>query len=81
MPTYDYVCKSCKNSFERILKIADREFPTSEPCSECGGEIVMSISAPTLVSGVRGPQSAPNGFKDVLKNIHKGAGKESKIDV
>lgn len=81
MPTYDYKCKSCGNTFERILKIANREDPMSEPCVECGGEITNVIGVPTVVGSIKSPSSAPSGFRDVLKSIHKGAGKESKIDV
>lgn len=80
MPTYDYKCKSCGDTFERILKIADRETPTSDPCKECGGEIGMIVGVPMVVGSIKDPSSAPAGFREVLKNIHKGAGKESKID-
>ncbi|QVW27132.1 hypothetical protein [Escherichia phage A221] len=41
----------------------------------------MIVGAPKIVSGVKGPQSAPDGFKDVLRTIKKGSGKGNTIDV
>lgn len=81
MPFYDYSCKGCKHSFSTRKTCAERYAPTLEPCSECGGELIMVIGAPKIVSGVKGPQSAPDGFKDVLRTIKKGSGKENTIDV
>ncbi|AIX13057.1 transcriptional regulator [Erwinia phage vB_EamM-Bue1] len=80
MPTYDYRCKSCSHTFERRMKIADREAPASDPCKECGGEVQLAVGVPMIVGSVKGPESAPAGFREVLKHIHKGAGKESKIN-
>lgn len=81
MPTYDYQCADCGHSFEARRTCSERYSPTLEPCKECGGEIKMIIGAPRIVSGVRGPQSAPDGFKDVLRTIKKGSGKGNVIDV
>ncbi len=81
MPFYDYACTGCGNSFSARKSCAERRTPELEPCSECGGEIKMIIGAPKIVSGVRGPQSAPDGFKDVLRHIKKQSGKGNTIDV
>ncbi|WDS51417.1 FmdB-like transcriptional regulator [Salmonella phage SeF6a] len=81
MPFYDYACTGCDNSFSTRRSCAERHTPELEPCSECGGEIKMIIGAPKIVSGVRGPQSAPDGFKDVLRHIKKQSGKGNTIDV
>lgn len=81
MPFYDYACKGCGHSFSQRKTCAERHTPELEPCSECGGQISMVIGAPKIVSGVRGPQSAPDGFKDVLRQIKKTSGKGNTIDV
>ena len=61
MPTYDYKCEKCGYTFEKDLKIADRNIPTESPCSQeidvqqtkhmtfaqaCGGEVKQIIAAP-----------------------------------
>lgn len=81
MPLYDYQCKGCGATQTLRKSIADRHEPESNPCTECGGEIKMVVGAPKIVSGVKGPQSAPDGFKDVLRTIKKGSGKGNTIDV
>lgn len=81
MPMYEYACKDCQATMTLRKSIADRHEPTSNACQECGGEITMVVCAPKIVSGVKGPQSAPDGFKDVLRTIKKGSGRENTIDV
>lgn len=81
MPLYDYTCRACGNTFSKMKKCDDRYTPEVDPCAECGGEVKLSIGAPQIVSGVRGPQSAPDGFKDVLRMIKKTSGKGNVIDV
>lgn len=81
MPLYDYQCKGCGQVLTLRKSIADRHEPESNPCEECGSEISMVLSAPKIVSGVKGPQSAPDGFKDVLRTIKKSSGKGNTIDV
>jgi putative FmdB family regulatory protein len=36
MPTYEYVCKTCKNRFEKWQRMTDEPLST---CPECGGPI------------------------------------------
>ena len=51
MPTYDYRCEKCGQTFEESLKIADREAPTEYPCESqlhraapiCGGKVKQVI--------------------------------------
>lgn len=81
MPYYDYACKGCGHAFSQRKSCDERHTPEIDPCSECGGQIAMVIGAPLIVSGVRGPQSAPDGFKDVLRQIKKTSGKGNTIDV
>ena len=43
MPTYDYKCEECENTFEESLKIVDRDAPTEQPCVHCGGKVIQQI--------------------------------------
>ncbi len=83
MPTYNFKCNGCQKVTEEFLSVGRRKEPCETPCKECGGEVVSYISGASslLYGGVKTPQSAPDGFKDVLRTIKKGAGKESTIDV
>lgn len=81
MPYYDYACKGCDNEFSAKHSIADRNTPCGTPCEKCSGQIYMRLSSPRIVGGVKGPQSAPDGFKDILREIKKGSGKGCTIDV
>ncbi|TET53370.1 MAG: hypothetical protein E3J54_04365 [Actinobacteria bacterium] len=36
MPTYEYKCKSCKDSFEEFQKVNDKAL---SKCPQCGGEL------------------------------------------
>lgn len=74
MPIYDYKCNKCENVFEALVKMADAEQPTKDPCPECGKKAVVRyyIKATPLHSGEGiGSTVVPDGFKDVLKNIRK----------
>ena len=83
MPTYDYKCSKCEHSFEKILKIADRDLPTKDVCPNCSAEssVEMCISASTLVSpfsvdGLKRPQSQ---FRERMKQIKSLSGKTANI--
>jgi putative FmdB family regulatory protein len=45
LPLYEYRCKSCGNSFEKIQKFSDE--PEKE-CPKCGGELIRPVTAPAL---------------------------------
>ncbi len=46
MPLYEYVCKSCGESFEIIQKFSD---PPPEKCPHCGStNITKKIGAPSI---------------------------------
>lgn len=81
MPTYDYACRGCDNVFTARRPCAERHEPTINPCGECGGELFMKVGVPQVISGVKSPRSAPDGFKDVLREIKKGSGRSNTIDV
>ena len=79
MPLYNFECSQCKNVIELNKKIADRDDTVSETCPECSttGFITRLVSAPLVgysiaVNGGYGSR-VPDGFKEVLKRIHKRA--------
>lgn len=74
MPTYQYACSSCEKVWDELHKIADRHTPLEKPCPHCStsGTVVQQITAVSFGDPMRmGLIKAPDGFKDVLKNIHK----------
>jgi len=36
MPIYTYKCNECSGTFEKFIRLANRENPISEPCPACG---------------------------------------------
>lgn len=73
MPLYEYKCDGCGDIFDKMSSIADRNIPTEEPCSKCGEMKVRQNIGPTpLADPVRlGRIKAPEGFRDVLRNVKK----------
>ena len=45
MPLYEYQCKSCHTTTERIQKFSD---PPLTVCPHCGGELEQLLSAPAV---------------------------------
>lgn len=45
MPLYEYQCKSCHTTLERIQKFSD---PPLTVCPHCGGELEQLLSAPAV---------------------------------
>ena len=74
MPAYTYHCNSCNHDFEKVLKIADRDLPTQEPCPSCNaeGQVQKTIlGAPSIGDPVRlGVIKPDSGFKEVMQKIH-----------
>ena len=73
MPTYQYKCSECENSFEEIRRIADREIPVDKVCGVCGrGKIQLIPQIPSMIS-MRGSwrQHTSDGWKDRLKEIKR----------
>jgi len=74
MPTYIFQCKTCKHSFDRLLKIADMDDPLSENCPECG-----DLSIQRTVGGcyafmspeALGRRKAPEDFRNWLSAVKK----------
>tara|TARA_Y100000593_G_scaffold20210_1_gene40581 strand:- start:869 stop:1117 length:249 start_codon:yes stop_codon:yes gene_type:complete len=71
MPTYQYKCSECENSFEEIHRIVDREIPVDKVCGVCGrGKIQLIPQIPSMIS-MRGSwrQHTSDGWKDRMKEI------------
>jgi putative FmdB family regulatory protein len=49
MPLYRYLCGRCGDWREDLRAIADRH--SAPPCSQCGGELVLDLSAGFSVGG------------------------------
>ena len=48
MPIYEYVCRSCEQRYEALVKSAKSEAP---PCESCGGkDVERLISTPFVKS-------------------------------
>lgn len=45
MPIYEYRCKKCHHTFERIQKFSD---PHVKKCPECGAAVEQVLSAPAV---------------------------------
>ena len=45
MPLYEYKCKKCGHTFEKIQKFSDKPV---KKCPECGGPVEQVISAPAV---------------------------------
>jgi putative FmdB family regulatory protein len=45
MPLYEYQCKKCKHTFEKIQSFSD---PPIKKCPECGGSVEKLLSAPAV---------------------------------
>lgn len=60
MPLYEYACRACGGTFERMRKTAERL--TSPPCPGCASvETLLVMSAPGMVGAgsSRGASAAP----------------------
>ena len=79
MPTYDYGCSVCEHTFDKLLSVDNRYQPLDEPCPNCGatGQMHILMGAPVVhwsFAGSTVQNKAPEGFKDVLRNIKKNKG-------
>jgi len=73
MPTYDFTCENCRNSFEIFCKIAELDDP--HVCPECGSAKVCQrfFSPVSTIDSFRlsGVNKKRTEFKDVLNRIHR----------
>ena len=75
MPTYDYACDKCDNTFEEFQTIANRKVPEGR-CVECNnGDIRQVIGTPLFaydnISSPGHKKSTPSWMKDKLKDIKR----------
>ena len=71
MPTYQYKCNECDNTFEEVHRVADRNIPVDTLCEICGqGNIKLVPQLLTTIS-MRGSwrQHTSDGWKDRMKEI------------
>jgi putative FmdB family regulatory protein len=80
MPTYDYKCSQCDNTFEQNKKIAERD---SAICPECGSidKVERLVGSPLVAYSVvtKGYGRIDGGFKEVLQKIHSTAGAKKNV--
>jgi putative FmdB family regulatory protein len=73
MPTYDFSCTACGLVVEDVqLPIADRDYPTTQPCPQCEQlhTIERLAAAPAIGDGYRlGRRQLPSTWTDTLKRI------------
>lgn len=46
MPMYTYVCPACEASYDKIVKIDDRD---RQICEDCGYRLIRNIDRPGMV--------------------------------
>ena len=75
MPTYQFKNKTTGVEWEKEMKIAELDDYVKE--NDCS----IVVSAPLIISGHgEGRLKTDEGFKDRMRDIHKHAGKHSKIN-
>jgi putative FmdB family regulatory protein len=90
MPLYEYRCKKCGHSFEKIQKFSDKPV---KKCPECGGPVEKAITAAAVQfkgsgwyvtdyakgsSGTAASEGGKEGKKEE-KSKTESAGKESSV--
>lgn len=77
MAIYEYQCSECSAVLELNKKIADRDLVSEDTCPECQsvGTLNRLVAAPTLgyMTTTGASSRPPDGFREVLRNIHKRA--------
>lgn len=80
MPNYDFECTACGLFIPDVqLPIADRDYPTTQPCPVCEklDTIERVAAAPAIGDGYRiGRRQLPSTWTDTLKRIkskHRGS--------
>jgi len=72
MPNYDYTCQRCQHSFDRLLSIADRETPITQPCPKCSKRGVERVFKTAPVGGVDKTLSPGSNFKEMMHKVARG---------
>jgi putative FmdB family regulatory protein len=86
MPLYEYQCKKCKHTFEKIQSFSDKPV---KKCPECGGPVEKLLSAPAVqfkgtgwyVTDYAGKSSGKSGGESKeTSSVTDGAASESKAE-
>lgn len=76
MPTYTMINKATGEETEMILSFAERDELLAK------GEYTQKLNTPKIVTHVGGTlKQTSDGWKDLLKNVKKGSGKDNTINV
>jgi len=76
MPTYTMIDKETGKEQDMVLTFAERDNLLAE------GRFTQKLNAPKIVSHVGGTlKQTSDGYKDLLKKIKKGSGKDNTINV
>lgn len=79
---YNYKCRECDHTFDKVLKMDDRKQPVEAPCPECGaeGSVYQVIGTPGFISDSKSTLTrAGSGWQDVLKKVKKASGRNNTI--
>lgn len=81
---YDYFCESCKEVWEEVQFLKDRDLPTTLPCPHCGIKEVKRgyTTAPhfSYAGSMSNLKRAGSDWNDVLTSIKRASGKKSTIN-
>lgn len=81
---YNYNCTACSTQCELSKKIANRDNTGTDSCNNCGSTGTLNRQVSSALVGystyVNGGGKPPEGFRQVLRQIHKRA-PGSKMDV
>ena len=77
MPSYDYKCTECDKVMTIMRTIAERDNTEGMVCTGCKSKDTLErqLSAPIVGyhTYINGGGKPPEGFREVLRNIHKKA--------
>jgi putative FmdB family regulatory protein len=77
MPTYEYRCGACQETFEEFLPLAKRKKPEQKPCPNCSEKRVKQTILSTPNVGVdmgKDIHKASGGFKDAMQKVCEAPG-------
>lgn len=80
MPLYEYRCKKCQHTFEKIRQFSD---PPVKKCPKCGGSVEQLLSAPAVQfkgSGWYVTDYARKGNSEKSKSSDSASGSSSDKD-
>lgn len=82
MPLYQYKCNACEHTFNRKLKISERNNPIDEDCPSCDsrGHINQLIGTPLVSYSTNPGMKVSDNFTDRLNEMKKTKGKGCTIE-